>query len=74
MYQEDERLKSMADLDDTARTMSRGGDAAEGAYILRQSQGQPTTVFRWIVGGSGAGAAKLGKIKICRPNVVYFAR
>jgi len=38
MYQEDERLKSMADLDDTARTMSRGGDAAEGAYILRQSQ------------------------------------
>ncbi len=38
MYQEDMRLQHMSDLTDTARTMSRGGDAGESSYILRQSQ------------------------------------
>jgi len=38
MYQDDQRLRSMDDLYDTAHAMSLGGDAAEGRYILQQSQ------------------------------------
>lgn len=37
MYRDDERLKNIADLKDTAAAMQRGGDAAESAYILRAS-------------------------------------
>ena len=38
MYQDDQRLENMSDLSDTARAMAAGGDAAEGRYILQQSQ------------------------------------
>jgi hypothetical protein len=38
MYQDDQRLKNMDDLYDTAHSMSLGGDAAEGRYILQESQ------------------------------------
>ena len=38
MNQDDERQRNMSDLYDTAHAMSLGGDAAEGRYILEQSQ------------------------------------
>jgi hypothetical protein len=38
MYQDDERLRNMSDLSDTARAMAAGGDLTEGKYILQQSQ------------------------------------
>lgn len=38
MYEDDQRLRNMSDLYDTAHAMSLGGDAAEGRYILQQSQ------------------------------------
>ena len=38
MYREDARLESMADLAETAHAMSRGGDDAEGQYIMRATE------------------------------------
>jgi len=38
MFRDQERLDSMADLADTARSMAQGGDKAESAYILKASQ------------------------------------
>jgi hypothetical protein len=38
MFREDERLGNMADLNDTANSITRGGDAAEGLYIKQASQ------------------------------------
>jgi hypothetical protein len=54
MYQDDQRKESMDDLADTAHAMAQGGDAAEGSYILQQSQ---STYMRgggtWDWSGSG---------------------
>ena len=37
MYAEDERLKNISDMKDAANTVGKG-DAAQGSYILRESQ------------------------------------
>jgi len=54
MQQDDERLQNMSDLADTAHAMSLGGDAAEGRYILQQSQ---STYMRGLDGFGPTGAA-----------------
>jgi hypothetical protein len=38
MYLDDQRLENIKELTDIAHAMSRGGDAAEGTYILQQTQ------------------------------------
>ncbi|HXQ80326.1 MAG TPA: hypothetical protein VN775_03375 [Opitutaceae bacterium] len=38
MYLDEQRQTNMDDLTDTARAMARGGDSAESAYILKESQ------------------------------------
>ena len=46
-YQEDLRLKNIADLNATANAMSRGGDSAEGAYIKRETQDTYMNGIEW---------------------------
>ena len=63
MYQDDERLRNMSDLSDTARAMAAGGDRSEGSYILQQSQ---QTYMRTPddfgpVGGLGGNSGGWGK-------------
>lgn len=55
MYQEQERLNNISDLTDTARTMARGGDSAEGMYIMRAAQDtyMRDNIFGW--NGSSVG-------------------
>ena len=38
MYLEEQRLENIGELTDIAHAMSRGGDRAEGAYILQETQ------------------------------------
>jgi hypothetical protein len=38
MFLDDERLANIADLNDTALAIARGGDKAEGEYILQATQ------------------------------------
>jgi hypothetical protein len=38
MYLDDQRLENIHELTDIAHAMSLGGDKAEGAYILQQTQ------------------------------------
>jgi hypothetical protein len=49
MYREDERLANLADLDATAASIARGGDAAEGQYIKQAAQDtyRRTTDWGW---------------------------
>jgi hypothetical protein len=65
MYQDDQRKANMDDLSDMAHAMSRGGDAAEGAYILQQSQStymRPDDGFNWSgPGGGGTNSGGWGK-------------
>jgi hypothetical protein len=55
MYAEDERLKNISDMKDAASTVSKG-DAAQGAYILKESQKtfMRTSDFGWQGGGAGS--------------------
>jgi hypothetical protein len=49
MYQDQERLNNISDLTDTARSMARGGDSAEGMYIMREAQDtyMRDSIFGW---------------------------
>jgi hypothetical protein len=61
MYLDDQREENMDDLKDTAHAMAQGGDAAEGSYILQQSQ---STYMRaggtWDWSGTGPVGGILG--------------
>jgi hypothetical protein len=61
MALDDQRLTDMGDLADTARAMARGGDRAEGSYILQESQDtfmRPDEGFGLVGPGTNAGASK----------------
>jgi hypothetical protein len=65
MYLEDQRKADMEDLSDMAHAMSRGGDSAEGSYILQQSSDtymRQGGTWDWsgqgIVGGNTGGGGK----------------
>jgi hypothetical protein len=61
MALDDQRLEDMSDLADTARAMARGGDKAEGSYILEESQDtfmRPDDGFGMVGLGTNAGAGK----------------
>jgi hypothetical protein len=61
MFLDDQRQKNMQDLSDTAHAMARGGDPAEGAYILQASQNtymRQDDDFTW--GGPGGGGTNSG--------------
>lgn len=65
MYLDDQRKENMDDLTDLSRAMTRGGDSAEGAYILQQSNDtymRDGGTWDWagqgIVGGNSGGSGK----------------
>jgi hypothetical protein len=65
MYLDDQRSANIADLTDLSHVMSRGGDRAEGSFILQQSQStymRQDDNFNWSgPGGGGTNSGGWGK-------------